>query len=48
MPGNMNQNGQKHTPLITSLTKNLKPKTKTFFHCRLEDLLSLLRVWTAL
>jgi len=28
-----------------SLTKSMKPKTKKFFfHCRVEDLLSLLRV----
>jgi len=33
---------------MTSLTKKLKPKTKNFFHCRREDLLILLRVWTAL
>jgi len=29
-----------------SLTKNLKPKTKFFFHCTLEDLPNFLRVWT--
>jgi len=45
----MSQNGQKPTSLMLSLTKNLKPKTKTVFcHCRLEDLPNLLRVWTAL
>jgi len=27
----MNQNDQKHTPLMTSLTKHQKPKTKIFF-----------------
>jgi len=33
---------------MTSLTKK-QPKTqKNFFHCRFEDLPSLLRVWTAL
>jgi len=31
---------------MTSLTK--KNKTKIVFHCRREDLLNLLRVWTAL
>jgi len=31
---------------MTSLTKN--PKPKKIFHCRLKDLLRLLRVWTAL
>ena len=36
-------------PLMTSLTKNLHPPTKKcFFECRLEDLLSLLSLWTAL
>jgi len=38
----MNQIGQKLTSLMTSLTKNLNPKSKNFFH------LSLLRVRTAL
>jgi len=33
---------------ITSLTKIPKPKIIFFFHCGLEDLQSLLRVWTAL
>jgi len=33
---------------MTSLTKKLKPKLKFLFQCRVEDLLSLLRVWTAL
>jgi len=33
--------------LMTSFTKNPKPK-KILFHCRLEDLPSLLRTWTAL
>jgi len=34
---------------MTSLTQNPKPKTKKFlFHCWLQDLPSLLRVWTAL
>jgi len=33
---------------MTSFTKNPKPKTKNFFNCRLEDLPSLLTVWTAL
>jgi len=28
--------------------KKTKPKTNFFFHCRLENLLSLLKVWTAL
>jgi len=28
--------------------KKWNPKPKIFFHCRLEDLPSLLRVWTAL
>jgi len=28
--------------------KNRNPKQKNFFHCRLNVLLSLLRVWTAL
>jgi len=31
---------------MMSLTK--KPETKNFFHCRREDLLNILRVWTAL
>jgi len=45
----MSQNGQKLTSLITSLTKNLTPKTKKLFsHCRLEDLLNVLRIWTAI
>jgi len=45
----MSKNGQKPTPLMTSLTKNTKPKTKKiFFHCKLEDLPNLLRAWTAL
>ena len=30
-PGNLSQNGQKPTLLMTSPTKNLKPKTKIFF-----------------
>jgi len=47
LPGNMSQNGHKPTTLMTSLTKNLKPKFKFFFHYRLKDLLSLLRAWTA-
>jgi len=34
----------KATPLTLSLIKNLKPKTKNFFHCGHEDLLNLLRV----
>jgi len=47
-PGNTSQNGQKPTSLML-LTKKRKSKTKNhFFHCRLEDLLNLLRVWTAL
>jgi len=34
---------------MTSRTKNLQPPTKeNVFHCRLEDLSNLLRVWTAL
>jgi len=45
----MSQNGQKPTSLMTSLTKKPKPKhEKYIFYCRLEDLPSLLRVWTAL
>jgi len=48
-PANLSQNGQKPTPLLTSLTKYLKPKTpKIFVRCSLEDLRCLLRVWTAL
>jgi len=46
--GNMSQNSQKLTSLVMSLTKDPKPKTKNFFHCRLKDLLSLLRVCIAL
>jgi len=42
----MSQSGQKPLLFVMSLTKNLKPKF--FFHCRLEDLPNLLRVWTAL
>jgi len=38
----------KNPPLMTSLTKNPPPPTKNFFHCKLQDLPSLLRVWTAL
>jgi len=30
------KNGQKPALLMTSLTKKTKPKTKIFFHCRLE------------
>jgi len=35
---------------MTSPTKNLKPKTKKFFFIffKLQDLPSLLRIWTAL
>jgi len=34
---------------MMSLTKNLQlPTKKVFFHCRLEDLPNLFRVWTAL
>jgi len=40
---------QKTTSLMTSLTKNTQPPNKNFFlECRLEDLLNLLRFWTAL
>jgi len=45
--GNMSQNGQKPTSLTTSFTKSWNQKTN-IFHCRLEDLPSLLRAWTAL
>jgi len=38
-PGNLSQNGQKPTPLVTSLIKS--PKPQIFFHCRLKDLLHL-------
>jgi len=44
----MSQNGPKTTSLMTSLTKNLHPQPKIFFHYRLEDLPNLLRDWTAL
>jgi len=45
----MSQTGPKTTSLMMSLTKNLQPATKNFFfECRLEDLLNLLRVLTAL
>jgi len=44
-PGNMSQNGQKPTSLM-SLPKN--PKPKILFQCRLEGMSDLLRVWTAL
>jgi len=40
-PGNMSQNGQKNTSLITSLTKNPQPPTKKIFRVqskRLSDL----------
>jgi len=37
----------KNLSLMMSLTKNRNPKLN-FFHCRLEDLPSLLSVWTAL
>jgi len=47
-PGNLSQNGQKPTPLMMSPTKKENPKPKIFFQCKLEDLLSHLRVWTAL
>jgi len=43
----MSQNGQKLTSLMMSLTKKSELSTKIFFHCRLEDLLSLLRLRTA-
>jgi len=33
---------------MTSLTKNPQNPTKSFFKCKLEDLLNLLMVWTAL
>jgi len=47
--GNMSQNGPKSASLMTSLAKNLQLSTeKFFFHCRLEELLNLFRVWTAL
>jgi len=46
--GTAAKNCQKPTLLMASLTKKLKPKSrKLFFHCRLKDLPSLLRVWTA-
>jgi len=45
-PGNLSQNGQKHTLLVMSLTKKIK--TIIFFYYRLEDLAHLLRLWTAL
>jgi len=41
-PDEVGQKGLKLHHLLTSLTKNPKPKTKKkFFHCRLEDLPSL-------
>jgi len=46
-PGNMSQNRPKTTLLMTSLTKIRKPNQKTFFMCTLEDLPSLLRIWTS-
>jgi len=39
--GTTSQNSQKPTPYMMSLTKNMKPKTKNFFHCCLGDLLNL-------
>jgi len=39
-----NVSAKKNTPLI----KMWNPKPKTFFHCRLEDLSHLSRVWMAL
>jgi len=44
--GNLSQNGQKPTPLMTSFTKI--PKPKIFFHCNRENLQRLQRVWIAL
>jgi len=40
----MSQNGPKTTSLMTSLTKDLQPQPKIFFECRVEDLVSFLRV----
>jgi len=37
----------KNSPLMMSLTKTLKPKTKKFFQCWLKDLPSLFQLWTA-
>jgi len=34
-PGNMSQNGQNPTSLMTTLTKNVKPQSQNFFCCRL-------------
>jgi len=48
-PGNMSQNSPKTTSLMTSPTKSPQPPTKKFFfECRIEDLLNLLGVGTAL
>jgi len=44
----MSQNGPKTTSLMTSLTKNPQPPTKSFFECRLEDWPICLSSWTAL
>jgi len=47
-PGNLSKNCQNlpHVRHLSLKARNSKPEV--FFHCRLEDLPSLLRVWAAL
>jgi len=44
----MSQNDPKTTSLMTSVTKNPHPLTKTFFECNLPDWPIRLSPWTAL